>query len=289
MIEFQGVDDISVNAWDGTGGLTGFDDHCVISWRIRGRRQRAVKYDVAGYGPAYDGAGNIKLNHTDGTSFLRIVYEWTRNNNTYQITDYSTSGYITPLQTGAVTCADANASGRITITVSAAEVASAIPGIYSAAMRIDGFQQTTSDYVVYGFNVDIPELVEINGLDDINLGLWDGTNDLQSTDLFCVFRNGSGNFSATVTGSHDSGSQFFLSGPVNIPYNIELRQGAGAYSTLVPSTSLPSSSSGFSGGGTQDCGGLDNTEIRITVAALDLANGSVGALTDVVTVLIEAD
>ena len=31
LIELQGVDNITVNAWDGLGGLTGFDEHCIMS------------------------------------------------------------------------------------------------------------------------------------------------------------------------------------------------------------------------------------------------------------------
>lgn len=56
-------------------------------------------------------------------------------------------------------------------------------------------------------DVSIQNLVLISGLNNISLGTYNGTDpSLTGSDSFCVYRNGSGSYTATVSGSYNAGA-----------------------------------------------------------------------------------
>ncbi|MFL0810490.1 MAG: hypothetical protein K6L76_08755 [Agarilytica sp.] len=66
---------------------------------------------------------------------------------------------------------------------------------------ISATQGTTGTTSTGTLDVDliIPDLVRITDLDDIDLGTYTGTGTETGNDDMCVFRNGAGNYSVTVT------------------------------------------------------------------------------------------
>lgn len=287
-VEIVGMDDIVIDAWAGaTGNLTGYDDYCVRSYQGNSPRN----YNVAAYQGAAAGSTTsaFRMVHTNNTNTMSVTFNWSNNANSYTMTNYNVTGYVTPAQTGAVNCTDTAADARIDITIPSAQLATAIAGTYSATMQIDllggrNFGQLT----IVTFQVTLPETIEVTRLNDIPLGTWDSVNDIVATEDFCVFRNGQGDFSLTATSGNPSGTQFRFSGADDLDYELDFRQ-AGAWHAADSGTPMPSATTGFTGESTRDCGSGTNTTARVTVEATKMATANAGAFSDTVTILVAPD
>lgn len=300
-VSISGLDDITINAWSGvSNNLEGSDTYCTLSCNNNCRRPR--HYDVAAYtsGPT-DGAGNFYLTHTgDGSTTLRVFLDWTNPVvGTFTLTNYSVTGYTappsSPFAPGATNCGDPNSQNTITMRVAEADLASALAGTYAGTLQIDvcrlnGSGTSTLECLVpVSFSVTLPELIQITQLQDFNLGVWSGLGAAQSSDDFCVFRNGYGGFSITAAGSNDAGGSFRLgSGSNFVPFSVEFGSG-GAWHPVSPSTTLSSSLTGFAGDSTRNCGGGTTHSMRVTVQESDLNNADVGSYSDVITVLVQPE
>jgi len=301
VISISGLDDIVIESWDGgSGDLVGSDDYCVVSCRSNNttscpsNTNRRRNYDVAAYtNGATDGAGNFYLGHDTSADTLLVNFEFIHPvDGTFTMTNYNVTFFIARILEGAYSCADPNSQVAIRITVPAAELATALAGTYSETFTIDACRlnnaNNCSAIVFEDFQVSIPELIQITGLDDMNFGLWGGGN-VQATEDFCVFRNGYGDFAIEANGTNDSGGSFQLANGGNtIPYQLEVRQ-TGAFFNVTPGGTLGSGTTGFSGESVRDCGGGVNTQARVTVLATDITGNPAGSYGDTVTLRVEPD
>lgn len=304
-VSISGLDDITLDAWAGaTDDLVGSDTYCTISCSGGWNDCRWPRdYDVAAYTDgATDGSGNFYLDHdTNGAAPpLLVTFEWTNPaEGTFTMSDYDTTSYTAPpapgYAPGATSCAQTNSQNTITITLPASSLASAVAGTYSETFYIDMCRQENGFECVdpVNFIVDLPELIQITQLQDFDLGTWDASGDIQETNDFCVFRNGYGGFSVTATGDNDSGGNFRLGDdPISpvlfIPYTLEFSEG-GAWYEADPNTALSSTTTGFSGDSTRNCGGGTSHSVRVTVGLADLGTSKLGSYSDTITLVVEAD
>lgn len=304
-VSISGLDDITLDAWAGaTSDLVGSDTYCTLSCSGGGSGCRWPRdYDVAAYtNGATDGSGNFYLDHdTNGAAPpLLVTFEWTNPaEGTFTMSDYDTTFYTAPpapgYAPGATSCAQTNSQNTITITLPASSLASAVAGTYSETFYIDACRQENGVECLdpVNFVVNLPELIQITQLQDFDLGSWDASGDIQSTHNFCVFRNGYGGFSITATGDNDSGGSFRLGDdPISpvlfVPYTLEFSEG-GAWYEADPSTALSSTTTGFSGDSTRNCGGGTSHSVRVTVDLADLGVAKLGAYSDTITLVVEAD
>lgn len=134
----------------------------------------------------------------------------------------------------------------------------------------------------------IPDLIQVTGLSDLDLGMWDGVNDATTMDSICVYaNNSSGQYSATFTGSGVGGAFSLADGAETVPYLVQYTDNA-LIPTVYPATS-----------GTQimnlvgahqtlpDCGGVDNGAISVSIQQAVLATSTQGNYTGTLTMLIE--
>ena len=293
-VSISGLDPIRIDAWAGTtSDLVGSDTFCTISCvGACNRNNRRRDYDSAAYtGGVTDGAGNFYV--SNGGNNMLVYFDWTHPvDGTVRMTNYSVTGQTTGRVTGAYDCAaDPNSQTRIDITVPAAELASATAGTYTETFQIDVCRLNNNNslaecFAPVDFTVTLPELVQITRLNNINLGTWGGVSDITVTEDFCVFRNGSGGFGITINSANASGGNFNLIGTGSTPYTIELSQGGG-YFAITPGSLLTNGTSGFSGNTTRDCGGTENTTLRVTVDAADLAGLAQGSFSDTIVIMAE--
>ena len=298
-VSISGLDDITINAWNGlSNDLEGTDTYCAISCSNNCNQPR--HYDVAAYtsGPT-DGAGNFYLvNTADGTTTLRVTFEWINPvRGTFTMTNYNVTGYTappsSPFAPGATSCADPNSQNTIRIRIAAADLATALAGTYSGTLYIDLCRLSNSGNSTFecvapvNFTVTLPELTQLTQLQDFSLGNWVGVGNAQATDDFCVFRNGYGGFAITANGNNDSGGNFKVSSGTNtLPYSIEFSDG-GAWYSAAPGSTLNAATTGFTGNSTRDCGGGTSHKMRVTLQQLDLGAAQAGAYSDTVTIRIE--
>jgi hypothetical protein len=261
VIQISGLDDISLGSWTGSGGLIGSDTYCVIS--TRGSGSQRVSYNVGAYGPHYSN-GYFYLQRVGSSSRLPISFKWTGNRGgTYTMRDYPSTNFYTGNQYGARSCSEANSVARIDIEVSASALGSAQAGIYRGNFQIDAYQAGTPYHTtIRSFVVEIPELVQITQLDDIDLGHYDGANDKVAEESICIFRNGGGDYRLRASGGNGSNDPFILNNGVNtLPYEVAVREGSQPFVQRNPGQSL----NNLSGSRYKNCNGSTNADVRITV------------------------
>ncbi len=112
----------------------------------------------------------------------------------------------------------------------------------------------------------IPNLVQISGLTDINLGSWSGGN-MSGSISFCVYSN-TGNYTIMASSANGTGTTFRLNQGVNfIPYEVDWTDSAPTTANLdhaVVSASVSAVAA------SSNCGGGTNTSLLVTVQASDL-------------------
>lgn len=291
-VAISDLDPITVNAWVGaTSDLVGSDIYCTIACRGKcDKAANAKDYETAAYTlGATDGAGNFYLSNGGNTMLVYLDFVHPVDG-TVRLTNNAITGATTGAVTGAYDCAaDPNSQVRLDMVVPASEIATAAAGTYSETFQVDACLVSgggSSCAAAVDVSVTLPELVEISRLDNLNLGTWDGASDVQETENFCVFRNGSGGFAISINSANAAGGTFNLVGSDTAPYQIELSQGGG-YVAVTPGVTLSNAATGFNGSTTRNCGGSDNTTLRVSVDSADLSMVSTGTVGDTIVIIAE--
>lgn len=127
--------------------------------------------------------------------------------------------------------------------------------------------------------LSIPLLIKIQGLQDIDLGTYTGTGDLQGASNACVKRNGAGSYSVTAT----SINAFALTGSASVPYGVTwggqpLGQGVVLAGQIPEAVAFK-----------EACGATAMNKIGVSVRAVDLQVAPPGMYTDVLTLMVQPD
>lgn len=130
--------------------------------------------------------------------------------------------------------------------------------------------------------VALQDLVQISRLDDLNFGTYGGTGALNGAEQFCVYRNGTGAYQVTLTGS-GAGSAFTIANGANtMAYTATYNDGTGA----VPVTS-GTVITGRAGHATStNCGAADNSTVNISIAESVLQANPTGTYQGTLTLLV---
>jgi hypothetical protein len=165
------------------------------------------------------------------------------------------------------------------VSLSAAELAAVPPGDYVAPLRF-----TSRTYLSASSNFEarirVLGLVRVSGLDAIDLGDFDGLNDLEGGDQFCIYsNNGSGAYTVTASGQGAGGAFTVSTGADTIPLALEYDDGSG-YAAMNPLTAL---TRGNASTGNVDCGGGSNANVRVAARAADMQVALSGAYVGEIT------
>lgn len=131
--------------------------------------------------------------------------------------------------------------------------------------------------------VGIGDAVRISNLQDIS-GNFDGVNDLTGSSPACVYRNGTGKYNLTATGSGANGAFEVTDGANNLPVSVSYNDGSGEQQ-FIPGVQL----TGLKGADviSPSCANTgDNGEISIVISATDLAAAPGSAYAGSVTLLL---
>ncbi len=121
---------------------------------------------------------------------------------------------------------------------------------------------------VLNISVGIGDSVRISNLQDIS-GTFDGTNDIVGSSAACVYRNGTGNYNLSATGSGTGGAFELTDGTNTVPFSVSFNDGNGAQA-LTTGVQL----TGLSGADimSPSCANTgDNGTIEVTITAADLS------------------
>lgn len=201
-------------------------------------------------------------------------------------------GVTTPeLFTGALNGCPGGNNGRLVMTIAESDIVSALPGDYTQTFTVNvansggGRSQAKSNM---GFTLTVPDSIQITQVNDINLGAFDGVNDMAASDDLCVFRRGGGLYGVTILGSGAGGAFTLSSGASTIPFSVTWDDGLGAQA-VSPGVLI----SGLTNTYTQDpyCNGgaANNAILGVQVLANDIlaAASTVGSHTGVLTITVE--
>lgn len=193
--------------------------------------------------------------------------------------------------TGAVNGCPAGDNGQLEIIVAEADLAAVAPGTYSQTFDLEasnsGGGKSQGKFSVT-LDLTVPEAIQVTQVDDINLGTFDGVNDINASDTLCVYRNSGGLYGVTVSGSGTGGDFTVESGGSVIPLTVTWNDGNGAQ-TLSPGVLLSGLANAYAGDPTCAGGANNNATLGVQVLANDILSAATvtGTHTGTLTITVE--
>ena len=130
--------------------------------------------------------------------------------------------------------------------------------------------------------------VRITSMADFSFGTWGGSNDLQSSDAVCIYRQGqpNNNYTITMTGPGTGGSFVILSGANTLAFTAEFAGSDGVYQTMSAGVARTFGTTNNHGGTT--CQGGTNAQIRITILETNILNAEAATFSGTLSVVVQA-
>ncbi|MEC9407457.1 MAG: hypothetical protein VX549_09280 [Pseudomonadota bacterium] len=265
-----------VVSWTG-GDLVVLQDFCVLSVQA----SQATSTTVIPYRVMVEGPFELE----SGANTISGILEWV-DPEVGSATSLSPDVFTSDSHTGAVQNCPGGDNGRLRITYPEAGVAGAAPGTYRQTYRIEvanngqGKSQGKSRLDV---ELTLPDSVQVSEIDDIDLGIYAGT-DLQGSDQLCVFRRSGGPYAVSVTGGGAGGSFVITNGAAELPLSLTWDDGSGP-AALSPGALLPGRANAFTGSATCNNGLSNNAELSARIDQAEfltdgiVAGGYAGTLT----------
>ncbi len=132
---------------------------------------------------------------------------------------------------------------------------------------------------------EIPSLVRISALDDIDLGTWDGVNRMIGTEPLCVWST-TGNYSIMGVGSGDDGALTITQGSHELPYRARWFDVENRRRNLKPNKLRRNRRTDATA---LDCNGLPTATIEIRITANALSGAPPGNYTGTLTLVVSAE
>jgi hypothetical protein len=154
------------------------------------------------------------------------------------------------------------------------------------SQTLDGALGATSTGQI-GIELQVDDSVEITSLNTINFGSYGGgdTGDINREESFCVYVNGSDQFSITPTSTNRNFVLIGAAGKDEIEYSVKFANSAtGASLDRVVSYNSPSAT--FLGSQLRDCGGKDNTSIDVSIPEQEIRDATTDNYTDTLILLV---
>lgn len=127
--------------------------------------------------------------------------------------------------------------------------------------------------------------VQVTGFSDLSFGTYSGTGEVTASDGVCVYKSsGTSKYKVSPTGSGSGGSYELTTTGGTLAFKFEWRQSGGAWRNINANGSRNYNGANSS---STNCGGSDNAEYQIVIAANALDAANPGAYSGSVTVVIE--
>lgn len=193
--------------------------------------------------------------------------------------------------TGALRGCPGGNNGRLVLTIAEADIAAAAPDTYTQTFDITasnsggGRNNPTASVT---FDLTVPDSIQLTQVNDINLGVFDGINDMTGSDSLCVYRRGGGQYGVTITGSGNGGAFTLSNGASTLPYSVTWDDGGGAQA-VTSGVLLSGLANTYTAGPDCSGGALNNAILGVQVLATDIAAAAtgVGTHTGTLTITVE--
>jgi hypothetical protein len=253
--------------WTG-GDIVQAVDYCVLSiLENQPTGTTRIDYDVTvsigGTGAPYtlaSGANTVPLTFVWRDLVAGVDYPLAPNTTTPEVLEGATNG-----------CPTGN-NGRLTLTIAAADLAAVVPGTYARTFDVVVTHSNKGRKTRAGtltVNVTIPSVLQLSGLQDIALGMWDGLNDMAGADSMCIYINSAGLYSVTATGSGPGGAFAVSNAGQNLAMTVTWNDGTGAVA-LAPGVTLANRANSNSASPSCSSHAADNGTLGVLVTAATL-------------------
>ena len=132
--------------------------------------------------------------------------------------------------------------------------------------------------------LQIPDMIRISNLNDVELLYNETTEDFEGSDELCVFRNITGEYGVTATSANGNG-EFLLAdaGTSTVPYSVTWAGTAVTEGDLLTGQNDADTTQ-------PDCGGAPNITVDLVATGEDVASAdSTDDHTDTLTLMVEAE
>lgn len=280
---------VNLPDWSNGGDITINIDFCVASYSGTGGGTTPLPYKIRAY---HSTAGEENLpfrleNIADPTQDIPVSMTFvdllgssteTLTANTFTAQD----------KTGALNNCPAGLNGRIIFTMTSVDLLSVFSGNYKTRYRIQavgGVGGTEDGTGFFTINLTIVTLMQISGLNDLVMPPFTGANNLVANDSFCVYRNSTGTYSATLSGSGTGGAFTITNGTNPIPYTVTWND-LTATSTATANVALTGRQNVFYLNTDCNAGANNNGTAEVTILATDLSIVPMGIYTGTLTILV---
>lgn len=150
---------------------------------------------------------------------------------------------------------------------------------FAATQGTVGFNSTGT----VNINLDVNDEVRISNLTDINLGVFAGV-DISGSSAACVYRNGTGNYQLSASGSGAAGAFTLTDGVSTVPYSVAYDDGTGPLGASS-GTAITGRTGGDPTSSTCATTGNNGT-VTVTVLATDAAGLSAATYAGILTLTV---
>lgn len=191
-------------------------------------------------------------------------------------------------------CQGSADNSYLKVQIDASEFTNVQPGQYSGTFQVNGLGGVglgTADSEVFSVAVTVDSNdpnVQLSRIDDIDLGLFNGSADITADEAFCAYAE-SGGYRLTISATNqDANGNFFLAGDNSdlLPLQVEFSQ---SVTNPVFVTVGSGSIIGLTGSTVLDCGNSDNAVLRVSAAEQNLRSVSSGNYSETITILMEPE
>lgn len=219
---------------------------------------------------------------------IPAVLEWTdlTNGSVVPLVFNTSTGQIF---TGSLdqTCGGGN-NYRFRVRVAAAQIYAVPPGLYTqtfTATVSNAGQGPNNRPLNVTINLTLPDSIRVSQLNDIDLGMYTGTDKL-ATESLCVFRSSGGTYAVTATGSGAGGAYLLQNGASTIPFSVSWDDGTGP-AQMTPGVPLPGRLNSFTQSDTCNNGANNNASLMLSLLAADMDAAPVsGQHSGVITITV---
>lgn len=272
--------DLNLGIWaPGNGQISASRDFCAVS--VVGNRLTANNPNqLRPYGATVEtlngGGSGFRLDHASGNGSLQVALRLRDLRTGSEETLAPNVGTATDKTGDELDCPGGGPNGRLTVVALAADLAGARAGVYAGQFTLEingGSNGSDTASTTFMIRIEVPDLVSISGLDDIALGLFPGSGDMQGSDNLCVYRNDPAGAYLVEASGQGAGNAFVVAqNGSELPFAVDYSDGNG-WQTLTPGQALAAANANSTA---TDCGGARNASVRVRIEEAVLGSATPG-------------
>ncbi len=280
------LSDFDFGHWSpGAGQITASRDFCAVS--VVGNRLTANNTNqLRPFGVTLEdldaaAKGSIfRLAHADGGHFLSLELRLGDLRSGVEEALMPNSVTATDKTGDELGCPRGGPNGRLIVRLLGSDLTGARAGVYEGQFSLSingGSNGSNTAATTFRIRVEIPDLVRISSLNDIELGFFPGSGDLSGSDALCVYRNDpAGAYLVEASGQGAGNAFVVVQNGMKLPFAVDYSDGSGDGWRPLTAGGVPVAAGNANATAT-DCGGATNASVRVRIEESVLTSAEPGS------------